>query len=76
VKRGDFAVLLIELNAVAATFVVQVAAFAGLLLEQVLQVFKLLAGVSNFVGGAVQTTTAIMFGAKLVIRKHAVTIFH
>lgn len=45
-------------------------------MEEILQIFKLLAIVANIVGSAIETATVVVLAAQLVIREHAVAIFH
>lgn len=76
VEAGDLAVLLVEEHAVAASLIGEIMVFTGLLLEQVLQVLQLLAVVTDIVSSAVEAAAVVVLGAQLVIRKHAIAIFH
>lgn len=57
-------------------FLVQVDILAGLLLEEVLEIVKLLACISNLISTSIETVAVLVLGAALVVAEHAVAVLH
>jgi hypothetical protein len=69
-------VLFVEDFFAAGLLFVKVNILARLLLEQVLEVIKLLAGVGDLVSSSVETVAVLVLGAGLVVAEHAVAVLH
>jgi len=75
-ETACFKVFLIKNFFAARLFFVEVHVLAGLLLEQVLEIIELLAGISDFIGGSVEAVAVFMFSSGLIVAEHAVAVLH
>jgi len=66
-ETSSFKVFLVENFLAARLFFVEVHVLSRLLLKQIFEIIKLLAGISDFIGGSVVTVAVFVFGSSLIV---------